>query len=145
MKRLAICAAVCAFVVGSSNLSSLTRLHLEWWGKIKGQNGSHIDGMVTMLANGDESKTQVDVVLKGDKPGASHPWSVRTGTCNKPGQIFGKAEWYKPLVADADGKSKSLTDIPLPVPDSGDFFITIHESSAKMRTIAACANMGLGD
>ncbi len=60
-------------------------------------------------------------------------------------QAFGKAEWYKPLVSDADGKSKSLTDIPLPMPDSGDFFIMIHESSAKMRTIAACASMGLGD
>ena len=145
MRQLAIFCAVCALAFSSSDASGLARRHVEWWGKITGQNGSQIDGTVSMLASSDETKTEVNVQVKGARSGTVLRWRVRAGTCKKPGRIFGHAAWYTPLVANAGGLAKGLAYIPLPVPDAGDFFITIHESAAKMSRMVACANMGLED
>ena len=57
MKGLAIFSAVSALLLHASNAPSSGRRHRQRWGKITDQNDSHINGIVTMLANGDESKT----------------------------------------------------------------------------------------
>ncbi|MBA3892359.1 MAG: hypothetical protein H0X69_01500 [Gemmatimonadales bacterium] len=91
--------------------------------------------------DGDSSRTRAFVSIANAVPGGEHPWHVRVGRCGSDRGIFGPAEAYKPLRVGGNGRAESTADVPVMVPRSGEYFISVHASANNLRTIIACGNL----
>lgn len=140
-------AVLALLVVSSSAALALGLPHVEFSVVIKGLSGSKIrgSGLFTPSEKASEAKAAVTVKFEGDVAGAERPWHVHHGTCAKPGIILGAAKTYPPIKVDAAGKGTLKMALPIMFPDTGEFYLSIHESSANMRKVVACGDLVLED
>ncbi len=140
-KRTAAAAVALLLVVTSSLASGAVRRHVAWDGMVLGINGSKIRGEVEMVAGKVAGTTAVEVSYARDAAGTVRPWHVHVGSCAKGGPVLGAASAYPALRADAKGAAEGKATLRLVLPDSGSFYVNIHESAAAMSKIVACGDL----
>jgi Cu-Zn family superoxide dismutase len=144
MKRSTITSIIVILTVSSSLAHAMTRRHDSWDGLVVGKNGSKIRGAGSMAAGKAGGTTLAEVKYKGDRAGAVRPWHVHVGSCAKGGPILGDASAYSALRVAATGDAEGKATLRLALPDSGSYFVNIHESPTKMGTIVACGDLLFG-
>lgn len=135
--------ATALFFAGASAAIRPTSPHLEYSAIIRDAE-SKVIGFATIIPSIDNRTSEVTVQLRGEKAGITRPWQVRSGTCTKPGNIWGDPEAYKPLTADRTGVSKRKADIAIQLPDTGDYHITIKAGGKSDRGFA-CSDFYMED
>jgi len=139
MRRLSI--ITLALAVASTSALALTVQHAMWSGKISGTEGSKLTGDVSMKATADGKGTEVSVMLMGDANGATRPWHIHVGSCAKGGSVFGAAKAYTPLTTAGGGHAMTSATLAVAVPDTGSYYVNIHESAGNMGKIVACGDL----
>ena len=139
MKRFSV--ATAAVLVGlSSSVAYGLVLHGSWSGLVMGKDGSKIQGTATMK-EGKDNTTEVTVKLTGDSPSTTRPWHIHVGSCTKAGAPLGGGKPYSPMVGDAKGAAESKATLALPLPDTGSYYVNVHESGTNMGKIVACGDL----
>ena len=138
MKRSSLVAAAALLTVSSSVAFAALR-HMEYTATIAGKDGAAVHG--TGAVKSEEKTTDIEVKLMGDVAGSVRPWHIHTGSCAKAGGIFGPRTTYVPITIDAKGDGNSKVTLPVAVPDTGTYYINIHESAGNMGKIVACGDL----
>ena len=115
--------------------------HVAWDGMVLGKTGSTIRGLTEMVGGKEKGTTAVSISYKGDVPGATRPWHVHTGSCKKGGAVFGSATAYAALTVNAAGAAEGKGTLRVALPDSGEFYVNVHESPTKMGAVIACGDL----
>ena len=98
-----------------------------------------VQGTAWMAPNGDHTRAYVSI--SNAAPGGVHPWHVHEGQCGSNGKIVGPATAYPPLKVGGDGTATAQAELPMPLPDSGAYYVNVHASADNMGTIIACGNL----
>lgn len=141
MKRSNLAGAAVLLAMSSSLAFGLVLRHGSWSGMIMGKEPSMIHGNATMKAGKDAGSTEVAVKFSGDAGAGTRPWHVHMGSCAKAGGVFGGGRSYTPLTVDAKGNAESKATLAVALPDTGSYYVNIHESSTAMATIVACGDL----
>ncbi|HEX6104194.1 MAG TPA: hypothetical protein VFZ26_01340 [Gemmatimonadales bacterium] len=89
----------------------------------------------------DSSRTQAYVNISNSTPGGRHPWHVHVGQCGNDQGILGSAEAYPLLEVGGNGRAEARAAVDIPVPTSGQYFISVHASPNNLGTVIACGNL----
>ena len=141
MKRSAIAGTAALLVLSSSVAFGLAVRHMEYDAKVVATDGSKMSGTAVMKSTADDKGTEVDFKIMGDAANATHPWHVHRGSCAKPGGVWGGGASYKPIAADAKGAGESKATIAMAVPDTGSYYVNVHESTTNMAKQVACGDL----
>ncbi len=141
MRRSSILSAVVLLAASSSLAFGLAVRHGGWTAAIAGKDGSTIKGSATMHAGKDAATTEIMVKYAGDAPSTTRPWHVHMGSCAKAGGVWGGGKAYTPLVGDAKGAADGKATVAMALPDTGSYYVNIHESSTNMGKIVACGDL----
>ncbi|MCC6929972.1 MAG: hypothetical protein IT359_13400 [Gemmatimonadaceae bacterium] len=139
MRRLSI--TTLALAVASTSALALTVSNVTWSGKISATDEAKLSGNASMKATADEKGTEVSVMLMGDANGTTRPWHIHTGSCATGGPIFGDAKAYTPLTTSSSGHATASATLAVAVPDTGSYFVNIHESTGNLGKIVACGDL----
>lgn len=145
MKRSTILAGALLLTLTSSLAAATISRHIAWDAVVAGKGGSKIRGPAEMVAGKTDGTTSVELQYTGDTPGATRPWHVHVGSCAKGGAILGAAKAYTALEVDAKGAVKGKATLSVALPESGNFYVNIHESPTNMGKIVACGDLMLAD
>jgi hypothetical protein len=141
MRRSSILSAAVLLAASSSLAFGLVIRHGGWTAAIAGKDGSPIKGSATMKAGKDAATTEIDVKYAGDTPSTTRPWHVHIGSCAKAGGVWGGGKAYAPLAGDAKGAAESKATIAMALPDTGSYYVNVHESATNMGKIVACGDL----
>jgi len=141
--RMTAAAVALLMAMSSAEATRAVRRHVAWDGVVQGLGGSKIRGEVEMVAGKVAGTTAVEVTYARDAAGAVRPWHVHVGSCAKGGPVLGAASAYRALRVDGKGAAKGEATLRLVLPDSGSFYVNIHESAAAMTRIVACGDLML--
>jgi hypothetical protein len=97
------------------------------------------------MTEGADGKAQVTLTLTGDTPNTTRPWHIHIGSCAKGGGVLGGGTSYTPLAGDAKGAGSSKAALAAAFPDSGSYYVNVHESATAMATIVACGDLKFDD
>ena len=122
-------------------LTFAARRHVAWDGMVLGVGGSKIRGEVEMVAGKTPGTTAVEVSVARDAAGAVRPWHVHVGSCAKGGPVLGAAAAYPALRVNGKGTAEGTATLRLALPDSGSFYVNVHESASAMAKIVACGDL----
>ena len=118
----------------------------RWQGTVS--TPPNLEGAVEMsgtawMAQAEEgdSTTRVQVSIRNAAPGGVHPWQVRRGQCGSNGSVFGDSARYEPLEVSDDGRATASVVVDAPLPESGDYSVTILASPTNRDLVVACANL----
>ncbi len=101
-----------------------------------------LKGSAWMDANRrDTTQTRAHVVISNAAPGGVHPWHVHLGRCGNDQGILGSPTAYQPLQVGGKGEAEADATLALPVPASGQYFVSVHASPENLGTIVACGNL----
>ena len=147
MKHSSVVASVALLAVTSSMAFALARRHVEYSVTVAGVSGSRIRGSGVITPSGKASEAKTDITLKFDNDiaGASRPWHIHYGTCARSGTILGGARVYPIIKVDAKGTGKARLVLPIVFPDTGVFYLSIHESATNLSRVIACGDLILED
>jgi len=145
MKRSSVFAACLLLAAASSITSARTRRHVEFSVTIAGLSGSKIrgSGLITPSEKPTVAKTVVALKFDRDIAGAERPWHIHHGTCAKSGAILGGASIYPAIKVDAKGTGSAKLTLPIVFPDTGVFYLSVHESAKQMSKVVACGDLVL--
>jgi hypothetical protein len=139
-KRTASAVAL-LLTVTASLASGAVRRHVAWDGMVLGVGGSKIRGDVEMVAGKVSGTTAIEVTYARDAAGAVRPWHVHVGSCAKGGPVLGAVSAYPVLRVDGKGAAEGKATLRLALPDSGSYYVNIHESAAAMSKVVACGDL----
>ena len=122
-------------------LTFAARPHVAWDGMVLGVGGSKIRGEGEMVAGKTPGTTAVEVSVARDAAGAVRPWHVHVGSCAKGGPILGSASAYPALRVNGKGAAEGEATLRLALPDSGSYYVNVHESAVAMSKIVACGDL----
>lgn len=146
MNRLSTSSAVLALTLLSSSLAAAMGLrHIAWDGMVQGKDGSKIRGLIEMVGGTVKGTTSAEVQYTGDTPGATRAWHVHAGSCSKAGAILGVAAAYPSLKVDAKGATKAKTTLRVQLPESGSYYIDVHDAPGNLGKIVACGDLLLAE
>jgi Cu-Zn family superoxide dismutase len=120
---------------------SALHLRTEWSARLSGKDGRKVSGAATAVPAPDGAGTVISISLEGDTPGATRPWHVHSGSCAASGGVVGGGRAYMPLTIDAKGKATGKATIAVALPDTGAFYVNIHDAAAAMNVIVACGDL----
>lgn len=141
MKTRRLTLAVAALALTSSAAFATSRVAAMWMGQVAGKDGSTISGSVEMNPGSEANSTVVSLTLKGDTPSTTRPWHIHIGSCSKPGGVLGGGRSYTPVAGDASGAGTSKATLAIALPDTGSYYVNIHDSPANMAKIVACGDL----
>ena len=141
MRISKITGVILVLTVSSSLAYGMARRHDAWDGLIVGKNGSKIRGVISMVAGETAGTTLAEVKYAGDRAGVTRPWHVHIGSCAKGGPVLGAATAYSALRVTAAGAGEGKATLGLALPDSGSYYVNIHESTTSMGKIVACGDL----
>jgi hypothetical protein len=98
-------------------------------------------GSATMTPGSSIDKTDVRVSLSNASPGGVHPWQLHRGQCGADDGVFGPADAYQSIKIDDEGRASAYTTVPLSMPTSGSYYVSVSASAANAQTIVACGNL----
>lgn len=139
MKRSSIFASAALLALSSSVAFGLVLRHMEYAVTITGKDGAAVHGSGVVKA--EDKSTEVEIKLMGDVAGSVRPWHIHTGSCAKAGGVFGGGRSYTPITIDAKGEGTGKASLTAVLPDTGTYYVNIHESSANMAKIVACGDL----
>lgn len=139
MRRLS--GATVALAVFSTSAFALTASSANWAGKLAGNDGAKVTGEASMKPTADGAGTEVNVMLMGDAAGTTRPWHVHIGSCAKGGGVLGGGSSYTPITTDGSGHGMTKATLPIATPDTGSYYVNIHESAGNMGKIVACGDL----
>lgn len=145
MRHFTVTLSAILIVATASTAFAVTHRHVAWEGLLLGKDGSKIRGPITMEAGMAEGTIQIAVNYKDDVAGAVRPWHVHVGSCEKGGPVFADAKAYTPLTVKSDGTAASKSTQKIALPESGSYYVNIHESASNMGKIVACGDLMLED
>lgn len=140
MRGKSIGVGLVAVALCSSIALAVAPLDMSWQGMLKGNGESKIDGVIS-VTKGADGKALATVEFDGDTPSVSRPWHVHVGSCAKGGGVLGGAMNYRAIAVNDKGHGKETANLPVAVPDTGSYYVNIHESAANMRSIVACGDL----
>lgn len=138
MRRVALVAAGIALVTVTSVGLALSSV-ASWKGTVAGKDGSKITGTATMAPAGEG--TEVNVMIMGDEAGVTRPWHIHIGSCAKGGGVFGGGRSYTPIAMDGSGHGMTKATLAVAAPDTGSYYVNVHESAGNMGKIVACGDL----
>lgn len=138
MKRSSLVAVAGLLAVSSSVAFAALRI-MDYTVTITGKDGAAVHG--SGMAKADGKTTEVEIKLMGDVAGSVRPWHIHSGSCAKAGGVFGGGRSYTPVTIDAKGDGSSKASVPVSLPDTGSYYVNIHESAANMGKIVACGDL----
>jgi hypothetical protein len=98
-------------------------------------------GQIAMTPDKDPNKTNVSIVLSNASPGGRHPWQLHRGQCGMDEGVFGSASDYNTLGVDDKGRAAGSATVGIPMPRTGDYYVSVGASEANPTTIVACGNL----
>lgn len=98
-------------------------------------------GSATMTPGSNSGNTLINVNLSNALPGGLHPWQVHRGQCGADEGLLGRADAYKALKIDDQGRASSSATLPFMMPTGGPYYVSVGASSANSETIVACGNL----
>jgi hypothetical protein len=98
-------------------------------------------GSISMSPGGSAGNTSVALLLANASPGGLHPWQLHRGQCGMDDGVFGTPEAYKTLKVDEYGRASSTANVPLVMPNNGQYYVSVGASVANAETIVACGNL----
>lgn len=110
-------------------------------GTVAGKDGLAITGTAMMKGSDDEKSTIVEVEVKGDAAGSVRPWHIHIGSCAAGGGVLGGGRSYTPMTMDGMGGAKTKATLPIAMPDTGKYYVNVHESASNMGKIVACGDL----
>ena len=141
MHRTTIASVTLVLTLSSSLAYGLARRHDAWDGIVMGKGGSKIRGVISMIGGKTAGTTDAEVKYTGDVAGVTRPWHVHIGSCAKGGAVFGSATAYKLLRVNAKGAAEGKATLRVALPDSGSYYVNVHESATNMSKIVACGDL----
>lgn len=139
--RMAAAGTALLLALTATAANGAVRRHVAWDGMVMGVGGSKIRGEVEMVAGKAAGTTAVQVTYARDAAGKVRPWHVHVGSCAKGGPVLGAASAYPALRVDSKGGAEGKATLRVVLPDSGSFYVNIHESVATMSKIVACGDL----
>lgn len=123
-------------------LGSLVALSLaaptNWTATLKASDNSQVAGTATVETVGTDS-TRATVKVTGAKAGSELAWHIHTGACGAKGEIVGPATAYPGIKVGPDGNADGTAVLPIAAPTSGEFAVTVHQSTTDMTPVACGA------
>lgn len=98
-------------------------------------------GSASMTPGSSISRTAVSVSLSNASPGGVHPWQVHRGQCGSDDGVFGPADAYHAMKIDDQGRASASATLPLSMPTTGLYYVSVGASAANAETIVACGNL----
>ena len=142
MGRTKILGVAAALAISSSVALALT-VAPHWMGTVTGKDGAKTTGSAMMMPTADGAGTEVTLELKGETAGVTRPWHIHVGSCAKSGGVFGGGRSYTPVTIDDKGNGSSKATLMVALPDTGSYYVNVHESAATMSKIVACGDLSL--
>lgn len=134
-------ALAATLALAAVSIAATAIVRVEWGGTIAGKDGRKITGIATAKPTADGAGMEVQVTLDGDTPGATRPWHIHSGSCAKSGGVVGGARAYTPMAIDPKGHGSAKATLPQALPDTGTYYVNIHDASAAMSIIVACGDL----
>jgi hypothetical protein len=102
-----------------------------------------MNGSASMAPGPNGSSTHITLDMANASPGGVHPWEAHMGQCGAgmDDGVFGPSEAYKPVKVESDGHADAAATVPLPTPETGNYFVVVHASVSNPQTIVACGNL----
>ena len=138
MKRSSIFASAALFALSSTVATAMAIRAMDYAVTITGKDGAAVHGSGTVKV---DKTTEVEIKLMGDVAGSVRPWHIHSGTCATGGGVFGGGRSYTPITIDAKGEGTGKASLTAVLPDTGSFYVNIHESSGNMAKIVACGDL----
>lgn len=141
MRHSKFAAIAAALAVSSSVALALTVTHGHWMGAVTGKDGAATTGSAMMAGSTDGKSTEVTLELMGETASVTRPWHIHTGSCAKGGGVLGGGKSYTPITVDDKGHGTSKATLAMAMPDTGSYYVNIHESGTNMSKIVACGDL----
>jgi len=113
----------------------------SWKGKVAGKDDSKITGDASMAPTADGKGTEVSVMIMGDVGGSTRPWHIHMGSCAKGGGVLGGRQSYTPITVDGSGHGMSKAILAMVTPDTGSYYVNIHDSAGNMGKTVGCGDL----
>jgi hypothetical protein len=113
-------------------------------GAITGATTVALGGRGSMMRGSSSTETRAMLSLFGAAPGSTHAWHIHLGSCGNDRGIIGSPELYTPVVVGNDGRGDINITMPFTTPNSGEFYIDVHDSQSSASRIIACAPLTAG-
>ena len=134
--------ALSAAMVGQSALLfALTRPATEYTATLVGKDGRKVRGTATATPTKDGTGTEVLVTLTDETPGATRPWHIHAGSCEKGGGVVGGGRVYTPIAINDKGQGTGKATLPVALADTAAYYVNIHDAAAAMGVIVACGDL----
>ena len=134
--------ALCAALVGNSAvLFALARPLTDYVATLAGKDGRKAHGTATVTPTKDGTGTEVSVTLADDTPGATRPWHIHAGTCEKGGGVVGGGRAYASIVINDKGQGAAKATLAVALADTATYYVNIHDAAAAMGIIVACGDL----
>ena len=134
--------ALSAALVGNSvAVFALARPITDYVATITGKEGRKAHGTATVTPTKDGTGTEVAVTLTDDTPGATRPWHIHMGTCDKGGGVVGGGRVYTPIAINDKGQGAGKATLPVALADTATYYVNIHDAAAAMGIIVACGDL----
>jgi hypothetical protein len=111
---------------------------------ITGATSVSLGGRGSMMRGSSSIETRAMLSLFGAAPGSTHAWHIHLGSCGNDRGILGSPELYRPVVAGNDGRGDINVTLPFTTPNSGEFYIDVHDTQSSASRIVACAPLTAG-
>jgi hypothetical protein len=139
--RLRWIALSAALVGHTAVLFALARPITDYAATIAGKDGRKVHGTAVVTPTKDGTGTEVSVTLDDDTPGATRPWHIHTGSCEKAGGVVGGGRAYAPIVINDKGHGTGKATLAVALADTTAYYVNIHDATAAMGIIAACGDL----
>lgn len=106
---------------------------------ITGGTTVNLGGRGSMMRGNSTVETRAMLSLFGAAPGSTHAWHIHLGTCGNDRGIIGSPELYTPVVIGNDGRGDMNVTLPFTTPNSGEFYVDVHDTQSSASRIVACA------
>ncbi len=134
--------ALSAALVGNSAvLLALSGPITNYVATLAGKDGRKVHGTATVTPSADGSSTEVAVTLTDDTPGATRPWHIHAGSCEKSGGVVGGGRVYTPIAINDKGQGTGKATLPVALADTATYYVNIHDAAAAMGIIVACGDL----
>ena len=113
-------------------------------GAITGATTVSLGGRGSMMRGSTSAETRAMLSIFGAAPGSTHAWHIHLGACGNDRGIIGAPELYTPVVVGNDGRGDITVTLPFTTPNSGEFYVDVHDSQSSASRIVACAPLTAG-
>jgi hypothetical protein len=111
---------------------------------ITGATTVTLGGRASMMRGASSVETRAMLSLFGAAPGSTHAWHIHLGSCSNDRGVIGSPELYTPVVVGNDGRGDITITLPFTTPNSGEFYVDVHDSQSSASRIVACAPLSAG-